>query len=90
MTTSAATRCQTKTSMMCVLARAFNVNTLESVEVTVFIDTGSSVSYISSRLARLLNLLEGQEETICVSRFGEKGKGPLELATCQVQIGLLP
>ena len=72
--------------MMCARVRAFNPETLKAVQVTVFIDTGSSESYVSSKLADILGLTEGTEEVVRISRFG-RGL-PVDMSTCHHKVGV--
>ena len=72
--------------MMCARAKAFNPDSLKSVSATVFIDTGSSESYISVKLTQVLCLLEGREEKVQISRFGDGP--PVEMTTCHHKVGL--
>ena len=67
----ATTRRRSKALMMCVTATVFNPSTFASAEVPIFIDSGSSESYISKKLAKLLGLNLGPSQLIEISRFGE-------------------
>lgn len=81
--TGMATRPRAKALMMCVTASVFNPITFLSAEVPIFIDSGSSESYITKKLAKFLGIKVGPSQLIEVSRFGDdKGDlGPMNLLT---------
>ena len=88
---SGATNCANeKALMMCCYAMALNLNTFCTKQVSVFVDSGSSESYITTRAAKALNLPIGDEHEMKINRFGDsKGSGePMQLVTYATQFGL--
>ena len=68
---------------MCVTATVFNPTNFVSAEVPIFVDPGSSESYITRKLAKFLGLELGTPQLLEISRFGDRKSdlGPMSLLT---------
>ncbi|RCN35992.1 zinc knuckle [Ancylostoma caninum] len=73
--------------MMCVEVQVFNPdNPSKSTKTIAFLDSGSSKSYITSELAKSLELPEGERREISMYTFGSLS--PLPLPTTMHTIGI--
>lgn len=85
--TSTADHANKTTFLMTASTKVFNPRTLKAINSLVFIDTGSTESYITDRLASQLELKKDEDVQLEISRFADD-KAKIKLNTSQVKIGV--
>ncbi|CAJ0607480.1 unnamed protein product [Cylicocyclus nassatus] len=73
--------------LMCAEVKLFNPDdSSHHVTVTAFLDSGSSISYITDELATILDLPDVTTETVTVSTFGERTPRRMKCSVYRVGI----
>ncbi|CAJ0602618.1 unnamed protein product [Cylicocyclus nassatus] len=73
--------------LMCAEVKLFNPDdSSHHVTVTAFLDSGSSISYITDELATILDLPDVTTETVTVSTFGERTPRRMKCSVYRVEI----
>ncbi|KAK6016282.1 Pao retrotransposon peptidase [Ostertagia ostertagi] len=84
---STITTISSATTLMCTKATIFNpLDPSRSMDVTAFLDSGSSHSYICDDVAKILNLTNIRPEYVSISTFGTST--PLQLISNNHEIGI--
>ena len=85
--TAAAALSEGQTMMMCVYGRVINLKTMRNKKVPIFVDSGSTESYITKKLAKELGLEFGPTAELVVNRFGDK-TGPMTVFAPIAEFGI--